>query len=354
MNIKLNTASIFRGENINREKIIVFDIEIDNIVCFKKSYIPSKNASIGNESKAELHAIHQALFKCNEEAIRDANIVIYYVKRNIFSQLYRDGIKDLSSIQSTQVINMFSKVKSNIEALVLRNCKVSFVEREDYKGDLISFADEELQRDDLTEPFDIINDYLQKSQDSNELVTDGEHSQSFYTESIKEYKKQLSSLDVLYDKPDLNKKDSGNIDKSSEYLALLSEELASIKNQCDIYDSEIVKIEKEIEETISLKEAAYAECEALVNEIEQLDKELSKHIQVIEDNIDSIEKVDQIIRLNEDSIIDKSKELKDLDEKVENIINDNLNMINYLRNEIEEAYVKKYFLSKMTDEKVMI
>lgn len=38
--------------------------------------------------------------------------------------------------------------------------------------------------------------------------------------------------------------------------------LTSVKNQCDIYDCEIAEIQKEIDETILLKEALYKKCEA--------------------------------------------------------------------------------------------
>lgn len=441
MNIYLNTAVIIRGDNHNREKMITFNIVVNDAVCYKKSYIPSKSVSIGNESKGELYAIYQLLLRCSQAPVINAHITVPFIKRNMFAEIYKNGFKDLSSLISNQIIDMFSKIQLYIDSLASRGCTVSFVEVDDYNKELLDFANEELKRDTLTEPIDNMDSCLiflstsrktscekdhsleedtvkpiavlpevveaemieprgvhsssielvevpsqedknslktvlansskitklndlslnrsdtltnepmnlskHNTQDSNRYLTESSSSEdliNFYTESIKSYKEQLTNIEVLHNTSIENEKDLKSTSEPSEYLALLSEELNSIKNQCDFYEDEINKVQKEIEDTISLKEAAQQECELLVKEVAALNTELSESIKVIDSNIDLIAQSNEEFLNNKFIIHRKTKELRTIEQQISDTLSSNSNMINYLRKQIEKTTIEKFIL----------
>lgn len=440
MNIYLNTAVIPRSDNTNNKMMITFNIVVNDTIFYKNSHRPSKSA-IGSEPKGELYAIHQLLLKCSQAPIINAHITIPFVKGNSFAKIYRNEVKDLSSLTSTKLIDTFSKIQSSIDTLISRKCTVSFVEVDNYNTELLDFANEELKRDVLTEPFDNMDKFLvylstlsttyneegtsldddsiksmhvlpefieteviepievhsssielvetpsQEGKNSLETVlvdsseitgdydlslnnsdtltnkvitlpqnnTQGsniyltkssvyEDSINFYTESIKSYKEQLTNIDLLHNVSTESKNNLKSTTEPSEYLALLSEELNSIKNQCDFYDDEILKVKKDIEDTISLKEATQQECELLLKEVARLNTELSESIKVIESNINLVAQTNEEFLNNKFIIHSKTKELRTIEQQISNTLSSNSNMINYLRGQIEKTTIEKFLL----------
>ena len=514
MNIELNAAAIIRPFDPSRERIVVYEIEIDKTVCYKESYTPIGSDNLANESRAELFAIQRLLKKCTEEVlIFDADIVINFLETSHYAKFYKSELNCSVSNSAPKLQALITYLQNSLEILRSRNCRISFKEKPNFKAELIEYAEHERKKDTLTSTYDIVQDYLAKYKDLNNIQVSNERTDlqynssvipinldtnvddknlmldesnttqddvhfipsfsqntvdtptedtisiqeensidseinlqpiendeevlllhhysvndckkkianleklyntatqekknanksmldesnvtqddvhfipsfsqntvdtptedtisiqeenstgseissqpeqndaktlSVYADNVKAYKEQRANLKDFYNTFNKDKNDSNKAYEHSEHLLLLSEELNSIKTQCDFLDNEILQIQREIEETTLLKEAEEQECDVLIKEMAKLDVRLSELTQFLEDNINVMAKLDCDVLFTTELLHEKSNYLKSLDKKIENIKADNSHIINYLREQIENAAFEKVLLLQRT------
>ena len=186
MNIELNAAAIIRPFDPSRERIVVYEIEIDKTVCYKESYTPIGSDNLANESRAELFAIQRLLKKCTEEVlIFDVDIVINFLETSYYAEFYKSELNCSVSNSSPKLQALITYSQNSLEILRSRNCRISFKEKPNFKAELIEYAEHERKKDTLTSTYDIVQDYLAKYKDLNNIQVSNERTDLQYNSSVR-------------------------------------------------------------------------------------------------------------------------------------------------------------------------
>ncbi len=315
--IKINLATILRGEGVEREKSLAFEIYINDTCCYKECYGILSSDQVGNPIRAELLAISRALSKCSTLAKELEKSTIEITLKEA-DALYLFTLIDDNKVRSVvgTDLHLARKIKPSLDILKSHGCIIETSYIDTYQQSIIALAELGVNTLDSTVTLDIIDSTLVKLKEVSNPI-------KVQTEG------PIKTSSTLND----------------GFLSQLNDELNRISSRTNEIDEEMLELTKKLEFLETYETSLTNYNLDIKNENEELYKEMMWLITDIAGFELELAEYEPKLANNETALLDLNSAIKQLNKELQSSKNNDNAMIDYLQAEIEKLIIQTGIIS---------